>query len=63
MKREMSIMGKSKQTENAHASWVDESIREEIEEAEVAWELYCRERPFDHLSMAGWIVTDMEEER
>lgn len=56
-------MRKSKQTENAHATWVDESIREEIEEAEVAWELYCRERPFDRLSMAGWIVTDMEEER
>lgn len=48
----MSIMRKSKQNENTHATWVNESMGEEMDDAEVCWEIYCQEIPFDHSSMA-----------
>ena len=47
-------------TEDPETIWMDDLTGEEMDRAEASWEIYCCERPFDHLSMARWIVTDME---
>ena len=44
-------MARLKRPENQYIIWIDESMKEEMDETEVSWELYCQEMSFGHLFM------------